>query len=270
MLKRREIKDKGKKLFYKIFLLLFLSSLIIYSQFFILIVKEIKIIPEKLQCPDETSVRQVVSNNIGKNIFFISDQKISGDILKKFYCVKSVGVRKSFNLVEINLSQRYPKAIIIQATKKLPDLKYLDATSSSEAANLSRELFIEASNSAGFLVDETGLIFTQNSKEDNLPVFYVVDENLKLGKSLGGEIIQKTLLATNKLAMFSVPLQKVIIDDGEILIIGEVEVFFSGTGDFDRQLASLQLILQKAKIESKVIKSIDLRFKKPVVVYSKK
>jgi len=40
--------------------------------------------------------------------------------------------------------------------------------------------------------------------------------------------------------------------------------------DIKRQLASLQLILSKSKIEQREVSSIDLRFAKPVVVYSPK
>jgi hypothetical protein len=37
---------------------------------------------------------------------------------------------------------------------------------------------------------------------------------------------------------------------------------------FLRQVASLQLILHKAKIESALMESVDLRFDRPVVIYS--
>jgi len=42
-------------------------------------------------------------------------------------------------------------------------------------------------------------------------------------------------------------------------------VYFSSQSEINKQLDSLQLILQRAKIEGRLITTIDLRFDKPVV-----
>jgi hypothetical protein len=54
-----------------------------------------------------------------------------------------------------------------------------------------------------------------------------------------------------------------------IVDVQEMKVILNLKGEYLKQLASLQLILQKNKIDSKRIESVDLRFAKPVVIYSK-
>ena len=49
-----------------------------------------------------------------------------------------------------------------------------------------------------------------------------------------------------------------------------IKVIFRLKNEVDIQLASLQLILDKAKIDEKELEFIDLRFDKPVVRYAPK
>jgi len=51
----------------------------------------------------------------------------------------------------------------------------------------------------------------------------------------------------------------------EVLLKNKVQVFFTGQKEIGLQLDSLQLIFNRAKIEGKEIKKIDLRFDKPVI-----
>ena len=48
---------------------------------------------------------------------------------------------------------------------------------------------------------------------------------------------------------------------------GGREVLLSDTGDMEKQVSSLQLVLNRLKIEGKDFKRLDLRFKTPVIVF---
>jgi hypothetical protein len=105
----------------------------------------------------------------------------------------------------------------------------------------------------------------------NLPLVFVNQElslKMSLGSVLGGGIrdVLDMLVKLNmnpKLLKVSMSGTMIIVD------VQEMKVILNLKGEYLKQLASLQLILQKNKIDSKRIESVDLRFAKPVVIYSK-
>ena len=61
-----------------------------------------------------------------------------------------------------------------------------------------------------------------------------------------------------------------LVDEERALIVifsDRLTCFFSLEDEIEPQLASLQFILWRAKIESKSLKTVDLRFDKPVIRY---
>lgn len=70
--------------------------------------------------------------------------------------------------------------------------------------------------------------------------------------------------------------QNLIIEDSPIasdsallvrLSKDQIEVWFNSNKDLSLQVSSLQIVLDRLKIEGRVAKRIDLRFKDPIVVY---
>jgi len=55
--------------------------------------------------------------------------------------------------------------------------------------------------------------------------------------------------------------------DQDFLVLSPRKIAFSLKRDILKQLVSLQLILQKAKIDESMIETVDLRFDKPVVKF---
>ncbi len=73
-----------------------------------------------------------------------------------------------------------------------------------------------------------------------------------------------TLLQTAGFEVYSVnPLGNSI----EVSMAGNLNVIFSKEKDYTGQIASLQFILERSKIEGKIPSKIDLRFSKPVLTY---
>ena len=61
--------------------------------------------------------------------------------------------------------------------------------------------------------------------------------------------------------------------DNYLIVFPQVDnpkVFFRLDNEIDLQLASLQLILEKAKIDERILEFIDLRFDKPIVRFAPK
>lgn len=261
----------AKIIFFFAILSAILASVVLKYDF--LTIKKIAINPDNLSCVNEQEIKKQV--NISKqNFFFINEKKIEENLKEKFLCIKNIEFKKSFpDKIELSLSEREPAALII----KIPDgmqqgLKSLDATSSSVVAELSISKFLpEASESTKFLVDSSGFIFRETAQEiSRVPTLYLVYEDIGLGKNLTGDVIQKNVLLLDSLNTSQIVVEKVVIFGEKILVEGKPKLVFSKNYALDRQLTSLQLILKKAKMESKVINYIDLRFNKPTVIYSSK
>lgn len=82
-------------------------------------------------------------------------------------------------------------------------------------------------------------------------------------QSIGERAAQKIY---NKLISLNLEIKKVSVSSkNDLLVEGTYKIYFSLEKNIDFQLASLQLILNKAKIESDKVEYIDLRFERPVI-----
>lgn len=196
----------------------------------------------------------------GKNIFLV-DKRSLLKILAGYPCIKDINLEKKFPS-EVRVKVEGRSAFVNIAPKKIDEhlnILSLEATPSSQTALLN---WAFPSLNQGFLADNEGVIFATGSDE-NLPAIFWPEENLKVGQKLDGSIFSKV-----KKVLESYPKSKEVQLSTNILQIQmEEKVALSLQKDLDKQLASLQLILEKAKIENKPMETIDLRFDKPVVVY---
>lgn len=217
-----------------------------------------------------------------KNILLLDESGIRKKIMVQHFCVSDVKVeRKFFGIVKLTVSQRNPWAKITTfSSNKLMTLADIDNSSASSAALL--DWSFSTPTSPSLISDEGGFIFEQGDNE-NLPIIFWQENDLKIGQQLDNELFLKIDTIFNKLhePQFVVEdngVSNKLLDTGEIPLIRVADgylqiktkplVIFSLEKDIIRQLASLQLILQKAKINSGTMDLIDLRFEKPVVNYS--
>ena len=230
-------------------------------------------------CVTEPQIRTELDIT-GHNILFLNENVLEKKIIDKYPCVGSIKFVRQFpKQIAIKVNGRNPLAQIVSFNpSKSSFLGDLEASPSSSTALLDWN-FPEVSPE-NLLVDANGVVFGDNGSF-KLPIIFWPEENLKIGQRLDGNIfnnISKVFSKMNSLnlnentastsATFENFQAKVV--DNSLLIKVKPKLIFSLEKDILRQLASLQLILQKAKIDGKVIEVVDLRFDKPVVVYGKR
>lgn len=266
-------------------LLILLIVLLLRSN--LLLVNQVSVESGKTFCTTEEAVKTEAKLE-GQQIFLINISKVAERIKKRFICIDSVQLeRVPPGKVKIKLTERIPAAkvnVILQPN--LENLKMQEASPSSESGRLDFSID-ESRTSLQFLVDKLSFIFADNNdfareyyKEvSKVPEFFVISQAEKKGEFIKNKATSSVLEILPKINALKVPVDSVKIDQNKILISGDPDLVFSTDKDLNRQLASLQLILQKATMnstdpskkepENKPIELIDLRFDKPIVVYSK-
>lgn len=213
-------------------------------------IKKVEVfVTNRLDCANQTQLKDSVQL-LGKNIFFINIDDLSRKVKEKFFCVKNISLAKNlFDKVEINVSGREPAA-------------YLLATPSAQEATSS------------FLIDDEGVVFSMDINNLTIPTVFVNITNFSLGQKLErGAEIAKIL---DKIKTYGLDGKISVLEDNSFIIQSNPKVIFSLERNIDKQLASLQLILNKAKINRRTVPTevginaeelefIDLRFDKPVI-----
>lgn len=236
-------------------------------------ISSVEIRSEEIDCVDVTSLKKEIDLT-GKNILLVKDENIA-NITQKYHCVKSFTTKKHYpQKVTIFLNKRSPLARVL----KLPNdssfnLASLTSSPSSQTA-LINWTFPKVLEKSYLVVDDTGYIFTKTEATDSAIIF-TPEGDLKLGLQLNFDKFSKIAVIIDKLnelrfdTAYINPAIK--IADGYCLVkLNGFSLAFSLQKDIFGQLASLQLILQKAKIDGNKIETIDLRFERPVVIYGKR
>lgn len=259
------------------FLVLVLLGLI-FLKFNLFNISEIKVNLENINC---AAVEQIKSDSrlVGQNIFFIDEDKFKQTLIQKYLCIKEIQIEKFYlQQIEVKVVGRKPFVKIGSYQEISPilalDLKEATPSSSTALLDWSYPTPVDLHTA-----DETGFVFDTESK-DSLPLFLLPGGDIKLAKQVDQTMFEKLSLIFNKLNMEEniwgrEPQMKIV--DNELLIKiflkedqKEQKIIFALERDILKQLASLQLILQKAKIDNRVMEMIDLRFDKPVVIYFQK
>lgn len=260
--KRSNFKIIGIPLVFKILaLVLILGALYYIFSSKILIIKKLDVKLVDVNCTDQEQIKST-SSLLGQNILFITTDQVTQKLTQKFVCIASV-----------NLTKKLPEEVGLEVFGRKPAL--LISTFSSEAS-LSAVLAYRqpiSSQSAfiseSFLIDDQGVVFSkQIDQTSNFKLF--VQSNVSVGQRVDKQVIQKVLKAFDKVRLFGVPAQEGWLYLGRYLLFEtEPKIVFSveEKKDLNLQLASLQLILDKAKIDSVKIDFIDLRFDKSIVKF---
>lgn len=178
---------------------------------------------------------------LGKNVIFLSPAKTEQLIKDGFPGINQVEIKKKF-----------PDKLIVHLTKRKP-------------------IAVVEANSDYYQVDYQGIILDKPDQPTNLPLiasgeFSVTADNYQLESPLilSGLDFLYQLLAKN------IEARRVEITNSQELTVflkTGPQVLISLDKDLKKQVDSLQLILERAKIEGKQIEVIDLRFDKPVITY---
>ncbi len=286
-----------RNLLYLTIILFFIAAFFVVRSN-ILIIKTIEIQTEKIGCTDKDKVEESV-NLSGRYLYSVDEKKLAAELKNKYLCVKTVTLSKILpDKVKISVLGREPAVAAIS-------LKDKEATQSSIAEDLK-----EASSSAQFsfnpsgfkekfLVDNEGIVYSATIEQTSVPLVFISGFNLILGQKLEGQLINNTLKILEKVKSFGIEVKEVKIYPQEILLImGEPRLIFRVDERVDEQIASLQLILQTAKInrgtispsernrgtispsernrgtisqgeeDSQAAELIDLRFDKPIVKFA--
>lgn len=259
-------------------------------------IKHIKVSDFSLSCATKELIALEFSEK-DKNLLFYNGEVTIQRIKRKYFCIKDLKVKRIFpDALYIEVLGR--KGVIILnliSDLKVPNqLGITEATASSEEAKVEFKWDIPAS-SGKFLVDEAGFIFAPLEHQNNLKEVVVAQSDLGLGKQVGNKLIETLLNIEKEVEGMGISIGKAIIFSGRLVLETDPKITFSLEKDYQKQLASLQLILQKAKMKQsffpsemkpsffpgevvsdhapqekdlKLIERIDLRFDKPIVVYS--
>ncbi|MBI4040198.1 FtsQ-type POTRA domain-containing protein [Candidatus Daviesbacteria bacterium] len=238
-------------------------------KFNLLLISRVDVKIDQPACASAEAIK-FASNLIGKNLFLVNSQDVEGKLIQKYPCVREIVLHRVFPgkvTIEVSLRKELVRIAGLTTRGQL-SFSNLEASASTATALLDWS-FPKASAEAYLLADKTGFLFGQADSTGS-GVLYLDDPMLKIGQSLGTAFVQKIvpiLEKINELGESSIVGKK----GGDILQIASGQkLVFDLDRDILHQLASLQLILQKAKIDQRSVESIDLRFDKPVVIYSGK
>ncbi len=245
-----------KRIFFGFILIIALSLFVFRSDF--LKIKSINVNLDKISCVDSGQIKNE-SALLGQNIVFLNSSKAKENIKNKFVCVKDVIFLRTFpKSVNLLVSGRVP--VIVAAV-----LKTAEASPSSILENIATPSANEVIES--FLIDEEGIIFSKITEQANLPSIYFKDISISLGKKLE-DTTKNSLKILEKLNLFGLDMRKTLVSDNYFIIFSSPKVIFRLDSEVDIQLASLQLILEKAKIDDVRLEFVDLRFDKPAVKFA--
>lgn len=232
----------------------------------VLNIKKIVIEKNSAPCVDDQKLLSELKIK-GELILLIDENNINKYILSKNICVKNIVLEKKIpDTVKIIINGRKGVARTVSFKNNLSiNLKQLEATDSSQAALIDWSLPVSDSTD-NFTVDDEGIVFAKND-ENSLPFLYISDQMIQIGNKIKNIDFSKVALIFIKLPQMNINITQTKIIEHNLQILGENKIIISLEKDILKQLASLQLILEKARIDNRTMEMIDLRFDKPVVKY---
>lgn len=241
--------------FFIILFILGILYLVIFSSFFK--IKEIIFTGEEPNCTTRDEIKKA-SGVIGENTLFIKVQTKEKRIKDKFICIRAASFYNSIpDRLKIDIKNRKAALTLVPA---VPDESIPIESESSESAKPKQI-------GQAILVDDEGVIFAIDEGQSNQPSVFVIGLDLS-EKVFDQKKVQKTLQILDKLRSLGINFDDPTIYSEHYLSLGKKpKIVFELREIQDRQLASLQLILDQAKIDTKEVEFIDLRFDKPVVKY---
>ena len=181
------------------------------------------------QTPCSEEHEKEFSEFLGQNFFLLNPDKKIKEIKVSYSHWQKIRVKKvPFHKILIEITTRQPVACLLIKDKI-------------------------------FLLDREAVIVRETDVNPGLPE--IETEKFK------EEEVKKALEAVHFLNQYSLACKRIKIEaQNLILFFPETEVFLP-TEDMSFKIASLQMILSQGKMEGKLPRKIDLKFKKPVITY---
>jgi|SRR3989344_2054490 len=278
MPKRKTIREKRSARKWRVALILLCLialGLLIFIIFFspLFRVKKLSFKMDSVGCTSESEIKNSIGL-VGQWIFTFNNS-FQSELKRKFLCIREVKTKIILpNTLEINVSGRKPLAVIKILNSEASSAAVLadPLPVSSESAKAARQLFLDfskLSSETAYIVDSEGVVFA-SGESTSVPSLFLSGRNLKLGETVRDELVGNAVFILSSLSVLNVnPVNSKLV--GSTLVINsEPKLLFALVRDIKDQLASLQLILQEAKMEDATMEIIDLRFNNPVVKYKVK
>ena len=237
-------------------LLVFLIAL---WQIKIFTIKTIDTQLDRASCTNDQKIKEA-AEIFGQNFFLINKDSVEMLLKEKFSCIKAVNLKRAFpNKVKMTILGREVAAILLP-------LKDEKASAATFLENIATPSASEVSTS--FLIDNEGVVFADETSKLNWPKIFANISNVSLGQRL--EKVVASLKIMGKVKTYGLDADTFLVLDNFFVIFSDPKVIFKLDETIEEQLASLQLILEKAKIDASQLEFIDLRFEKPVVRFAPK
>lgn len=251
-------KQRRRKLLISLLVLLSCSILLFLfffkSNFFV--VKTISITGDELECATQSQIKDQ-SGFLGRNFFTLDLIKSLKEIKNKYICIKKVNASRSFSgKVNIDISSRKPIAKVIKLQNGEASASALFENLATPSAQESQDLY---------LMDDEGILYSQKLDNLNLMNIFTYDSNISLGKKIKGEYSENSLKIIEKVRSFGISINSTVLVDKYLMLYADPRIIFRLDSDIETQIASLQLILEKAKIDTSMVEFVDLRFDKPII-----
>lgn len=262
-------KKSPKKIIVIFFLVLLVILLVVLTTKYklnLFSIKNVEVSLNGASCSTDSMIIKE-SNLVGEDFYNVDTNAVEAMLKKKFLCIKSVKVDiYFFNKVRINVSPRIPAVVLAQTDEpKIVETPEEASTSASflKSLDFSNPVIID-----NFLADNEGVIFAKKAEDLNLPVLFN-NQKLSLGQKIDGNIFGNIVIIFQKTKEFGLNFNEAKFYSNDKLILNTTpKIVFDLDKEPKVQLASLQLILEEAKINDETVDFIDLRFDNPVVKYS--
>lgn len=207
----------------------------LFSFFYIFTVKNISIYSD-YPCVTEEELNSTITK--GQSIFLIQKDKFYEKILYKFSCIDKVDV-----------STKLPSTLEIFYSGKNPVAKI---------------------DSSDIYLTANGLALKIKSLDKTLPTIFlpqgfqavegtkISDANILLALEITNLLLKSDFVPTNV---------RIVNDSITVYNQEDSVVVFSTKKQAEAQIDSLQKVLAKAKMESKKISKIDMRFDNPIIIF---
>lgn len=229
---------------------------------------KISVIQDGIACVSNDILIQNIDIK-GKTYWELDQKSLESNLINKFPCIMSAILSYKFpNEIKVSVKNRAPIASVVgYAPKSSVLFDNNEATPSSTSAVL--DWSFPELESKKEVIDNLGKVFLA---EDTswLPLVLIDKPDLKVGDDFEDNVFRNLETALKKLPEIGISAYKFKFQGNYLLVESSPKVALDLNGDILRQVASLQLVSRKSKIDSRELEVVDLRFNKPVVIYSPK
>lgn len=246
---------KGNRLIlllkFTIILVLFgiIATIMLFLNYKFLVVKNLEINLVDINCTDSKSLSEE-SELLGQSMLMVNKLKVEQNLKEKYLCIKKINMVKHLpDKIEMDVFGRDGAVNLVQLDPKI-------STPSATLINIATPSAQELIGSKSYTIDEEGINFSE-STVDGLPMVYSFGE--------GNNWIKEVIRIIDKLKTFGLDTKEGYLTTYTLVVNTYPKIIFNLSQNLDAQLASLQLILEQAKIGEEMLEFIDLRFDKPVI-----